>query len=113
MNGILKIRTVFHFVFMSTSIMMLAACTALKHKEVKSTTATVPMTEQKINKMPNKSKVWVFLLAGQSNMAGRGVVEPQDTVTSSHVLTINRKNEIILAKNPLHFYSPEMDGTGC
>ncbi|MGQ7944301.1 sialate O-acetylesterase [Flavobacterium sp. WC2509] len=109
----MKRVTVLCFVFISGSIMMLGACTALKHKEVKSTTATVSKTEHKINKMPDKSKVWVFLLAGQSNMAGRGVVEPQDTITTSHVLTINKKNEIILAKNPLHFYSPEIDGTGC
>jgi hypothetical protein len=27
----------------------------------------------------NKENVWVFIMAGQSNMAGRGIVEPEKT----------------------------------
>ena len=58
-------------------------------------------------------KVWVFILAGQSNMAGRGKVEAIDTVTSSRILSINEKGEIIPAKEPLHFYEPKMKGLDC
>src|SRR5690554_5708199 len=63
--------------------------------------------------MPSKDPVWVFLLAGQSNMAGRGLVEPQDTVTSKRILSINKAGELIPAKEPLHFYEPKMAGLDC
>ncbi len=61
----------------------------------------------------NPEKVWVFILAGQSNMAGRGKVEAQDTISSPRVLSINENGEIIPAKEPLHFYEPRMKGVGC
>ncbi|MEQ8808135.1 MAG: sialate O-acetylesterase, partial [Imperialibacter sp.] len=34
----------------------------------------------------HKPQTWVFVMAGQSNMAGRGIVEPQDTVTNPRIL---------------------------
>ena len=64
-------------------------------------------------KLPKPNKVWVFLLAGQSNMAGRGVVEAQDTVTDPRIFSINSKGEVILAKEPLHFYEPSRVGLDC
>ncbi|MEQ9301246.1 MAG: sialate O-acetylesterase [Cyclobacteriaceae bacterium] len=64
-------------------------------------------------KLPNKKKVWAFLLAGQSNMAGRGSVAPQDTISSERILTLNAQNEIVLAKEPLHFYEPGLSGLDC
>lgn len=57
--------------------------------------------------------MWIFILAGQSNMAGRGLVEPQDTVPNRRILTINSANEIIVAKEPLHFYEPTLTGLDC
>ncbi|ULC58558.1 alpha/beta hydrolase fold domain-containing protein [Flaviramulus sp. BrNp1-15] len=60
-----------------------------------------------------KKKTWVFLLAGQSNMAGRGFVEPQDTIPSNRIFTINKQNEVVLAKEPLHFYEPNLTGLDC
>lgn len=62
---------------------------------------------------PGKEKVWVFLMAGQSNMAGRGQVEPQDTVPVQRLLTINANGQLILAKEPLHFYEPSLTGLDC
>ncbi|MCC5929888.1 MAG: sialate O-acetylesterase [Cyclobacteriaceae bacterium] len=59
-----------------------------------------------------KEIVWVFILAGQSNMAGRGLVEPQDTITDERILTINENNELILAREPIHFYEPTRAGLG-
>ncbi len=72
-----------------------------------------PKTVEKVTKIPPKNNVWVFLLAGQSNMAGRGWVESQDTMTDERLLTINKKNEVILAKEPLHFYEPSRTGLDC
>ena len=53
------------------------------------------------------------MMAGQSNMAGRGFVEPQDTISSYNVITINKNNEWIYAKEPLHFYEPNLTGLDC
>ncbi|MEI9908275.1 MAG: sialate O-acetylesterase [Bacteroidota bacterium] len=55
----------------------------------------------------------IFLLAGQSNMAGRGIVEPRDTVPDKRILSINKKGELIIAKEPLHWYEPTLTGLDC
>ncbi len=60
--------------------------------------------------LPGRENLWVFILAGQSNMAGRGQVEPQDTLPNPRVLTINQQGEIVIAKSPLHFYEPSRTG---
>jgi hypothetical protein len=72
-----------------------------------------PKIKQKPNAIPDKQNVWVFILAGQSNMAGRGKVEPFDTIPDSRIFTINKERELILAKEPLHFYEPSMTGLDC
>ena len=69
-----------------------------------------PKVELSVENVPNKENLWVFILAGQSNMAGRGLVEPQDTVPNNRVYTLNKQGNIILAKEPLHFYEPTMAG---
>ena len=68
-----------------------------------------------INKNPisKKENLWVFIMAGQSNMAGRGFVEPMDTIPSNRILTIDKNNQIVLAKEPVHFYEPSMSGLDC
>ena len=63
--------------------------------------------------IPDKENVWVFIMAGQSNMAGRGHVEPNDTVPNFRILSINKKGNLIVAKEPLHFYEPSMTGLDC
>lgn len=64
-------------------------------------------------KLPKPKKVWVFLMAGQSNMAGRGIVEAQDTMTDPRIFSINALGEVIPAKEPLHFYEPNLVGLDC
>ena len=61
----------------------------------------------------NKQNVWVFIMAGQSNMAGRGIVESEDTVSDKRIFSINKDGQIIIAKEPLHFYEPERTGLDC
>jgi hypothetical protein len=48
-------------------------------------------------------KFCLFLLAGQSNMAGRGEVTPADTIGNPHILRLNRDGEWEMAKDPIHF----------
>lgn len=72
-----------------------------------------PKTELRPVHLPAKENIWVFLLAGQSNMAGRGQVEPMDTLSNPRILSINKSGDIIIAKEPLHFYDPPMTGLDC
>lgn len=65
------------------------------------------------NLSQKKDKVWVFVMAGQSNMAGRGVVEAEDTLTNDRIFTIDKNGKMILAKEPLHFYEPNLVGLDC
>jgi len=52
---------------------------------------------------PPKEKFHLFLLIGQSNMAGRGTVEAQDKVPHPRVLTLNQAGEWVSAIDPIHF----------
>jgi len=54
----------------------------------------------------DKKKTWVFIMAGQSNMAGRGAVEAEDTITDPRIRTINRQGQIVRQKNRCIFMNP-------
>ncbi|MEJ7777966.1 MAG: sialate O-acetylesterase [Daejeonella sp.] len=55
----------------------------------------------------------LYLLAGQSNMAGRGEVSGKyRTEGSPRVYMLNKNNEWVLAKHPLHFDKPTVAGAG-
>lgn len=56
--------------------------------------------------LPSKENFHLFLLVGQSNMAGRGIVEPQDKVPFPRVLMLNKRGEWVPAVDPLHFDKP-------
>lgn len=109
------------FVFVNHTIMfpirfavfIFMLCSAFSAKGQLSRTENFPRAESSPRKIPAKKKVWVFILAGQSNMAGRGFVEPQDTIPNERILTINKDNRIIYAKEPLHFYEPIRTGLDC
>ena len=45
----------------------------------------------------------LFLLVGQSNMAGRGIIEAPDTTVHPRVFALNANDQFIAAKEPLHF----------
>ena len=72
-----------------------------------------PFNVEKVASLPPKENFYIYILAGQSNMAGRGFVQPQDTVSSPRVLTLNKNNEWVYAKEPLHYYEPERTGLDC
>lgn len=56
--------------------------------------------------VPATASMQLFLLVGQSNMAGRGKVEPQDTVPIPHVLMLDRQRTWVPAVDPMHFDKP-------
>jgi hypothetical protein len=53
--------------------------------------------------LPPKEKFHLFLLIGQSNMAGRGAVEEQDLTPHPRVLMLTKAGEWAPAVDPLHF----------
>lgn len=55
---------------------------------------------------PAKDKSQLFLLVGQSNMAGRGVVEAQDQKPHPRVLMLSKEGQWVPAVDPLHFDKP-------
>src|ERR1700722_12544886 len=54
----------------------------------------------------------LFLLIGQSNMAGRGVVEEQDKEIIPGVFMLNKEMAWVPAIDPLHFDKPAVAGVG-
>jgi hypothetical protein len=54
----------------------------------------------------------LFLLAGQSNMAGRGKVEAQDSVVNPRVLKLDVSMSWVPAVDPLHWDKPTLVGVG-
>ena len=62
--------------------------------------------------LPAKERFHLYLLIGQSNMAGRGVVEEQDKVAHPRVLLLTKDNRWAPAVDPLHFDKPTIAGVG-
>lgn len=58
---------------------------------------------QDAEKVPAGKGHDLYLLIGQSNMAGRGVIEDEDVRPHPRVLKLNRENEWIPARDPIHF----------
>jgi hypothetical protein len=61
---------------------------------------------QDIAKLPPKEKFHLFLLIGQSNMAGRGIVAEQDRTPVSRVLMLDKAGTWVPAVDPMHFDKP-------
>src|SRR6188508_3316248 len=92
------------------AIIFLVACS---HKIVAERTTYFPKRIEMMSSSIKKENVWVFIMAGQSNMAGRGIVEPEDTVSDKRIFSITKDGQVIIAKEPLHFYEPERTGLDC
>ena len=60
-------------------------------------------------KLPPKEKFKIVVLAGQSNMAGRGKIDPNNNKAHPRVLMLNRKGEWVPCVDPVHF---DADGSG-
>jgi hypothetical protein len=56
--------------------------------------------------LPAKENFHLFLLVGQSNMAGRGVVGAEDKIPNARVLMLNKAGEWVPAVDPMHFDKP-------
>ncbi|QMW00503.1 sialate O-acetylesterase [Spirosoma foliorum] len=54
----------------------------------------------------------LFLLIGQSNMAGRGVPEAEDQQTNPHIWMLTKELSWVPARDPMHFDKPAVIGVG-
>lgn len=89
------IRTILMKLTLLTTVLS-ALCGVAAPIFAQETTADAP-------KLPAKEKFLIVVLAGQSNMAGRGFVEPEDKIPNSRVLMLNRDGAWVPAVDPVHF----------
>lgn len=69
--------------------------------------ATIALADEPTEiKLPPKENFHLFLLVGQSNMAGRGKVADEDREPHPRVFTFTKENEWAPAIDPLHFDKP-------
>lgn len=99
-------------------LLFAAACSTNKNMSSENSlpitrTSFFPKSRTLKKPLPNPDNTYVFLMAGQSNMAGRGQVMPVDTIEDPRILTLNNSGEVEIAKEPLHFYEPELQGLDC
>lgn len=59
-------------------------------------------TDSEVN-LPSKENFYLFLLAGQSNMAGRGIIEDSDKVPHPRILALGKGGKWVPAVAPIHF----------
>ena len=71
-----------------------------------------PRTEPLRSATSGDTALQIFLLAGQSNMAGRGQVTAQDSVASPRVLRLGPDMRWTPAVDPLHWDKPAIVGVG-
>ena len=73
----------------------------------------IPITEVKPI-ITNINNTWCFIMVGQSNMAGRAIVESTDNfMISNRIKFIDPSNNILIAQEPLHRYEPNIAGLDC
>jgi hypothetical protein len=82
---------------------MLALLVLATHALYAQQQPVIPQNREKATIKVSAKKFHLYLLAGQSNMAGRGIPEPQDTIGNPRILALNRDGEWEIAKDPVHF----------
>jgi hypothetical protein len=94
-------------------ISLLLISTAGWSQNEKDRTKFFPQEKSYPKKLPTKKNTWVFIMAGQSNMAGRGWVEAQDTVPDKRIFAIDSDGKLLYAKEPLNLFEPSYAGLDC
>ncbi|WP_215238997.1 sialate O-acetylesterase [Dyadobacter helix] len=61
---------------------------------------------------PTAKKADLYLLIGQSNMAGRGVISQDSPNISPNIRMLNNSNAWVIAQDPLHADFPKAAGVG-
>jgi hypothetical protein len=85
---------------------------ALRDLHVASSFAVAAADPVDLVALPHPDKVFLFLLIGQSNMAGRGAVEDQDRIGNRRIAYYNADRQWQVARDPLHWDRPGFNGVG-
>jgi hypothetical protein len=72
----------------------------------------IPFTTPQAAEPPPKESFHLFVLVGQSNMAGRGKIDKEDNAPHPRVLMFNKEGRWSPATDPLHFDKPKIVGVG-
>lgn len=83
------------------SALLAALCCAVAQGQ-QASPAPAPAPSQALVQPPAKEVFRVYLLMGQSNMAGRGELTPDSQTTDPRILAMLPEGRWVLAKNPLH-----------
>lgn len=67
---------------------------------------------EKPEKLSPKERFHLYLLIGQSNMAGRGKISLEYAVPSERILKFSKENTWVPGMEPLHFDKPAVAGAG-
>lgn len=65
-----------------------------------------------LNAKKPDSTFHLYLLVGQSNMAGRGKVDSLSTPNNPRILMLTDESKWSIAQDPLHFDKPKVNGVG-
>ena len=69
------------------------------------------LKKDKTLRIDSKETFHLYLLIGQSNMAGRGKIEEQDRKNHPRVFVLNKENKWVPGVDPIHF-DKEIAGVG-
>lgn len=79
----------------------------LDEEGIESRPARVPENLRRPEKpLVVRERFHLYLLIGQSNMAGRGRVEPADLALDPRVLALDERDRWVVAVDPIHFDKP-------
>lgn len=91
---------------MNIKISLVSLFIALTGISVISAQTIRPAVREVAEAPSDKQNFHLYLLIGQSNMAGRGIAEAQDTIPDARVLRLNKEGKWEIAKDPVHFDKP-------
>lgn len=94
-------RIVYHFFSRNAFLLYLIIISALNS-----------CTSSKIFSDKPDKDFHLYLIVGQSNMAGRGKVDSLSDPGNPRILMLSEENEWKIAKDPLHFDKPKVAGVG-
>ena len=73
----------------------------------------ITFTSQLFAQTASPINMQLYILAGQSNMAGRGpITEEYASINHPNVYMLDKNNQWVQAKHPLHFDKPSVAGVG-
>ncbi|WP_269525446.1 sialate O-acetylesterase [Coraliomargarita parva] len=68
--------------------------------------SAIALAQDKEFQIPDKDHFHLYLLAGQSNMAGRGEVDVQSKIPYPRVLMLDQSGKWVPARDPVHYDKP-------